>query len=128
MSKLINMTTRTENKVTRTVFKKLVSKFALAVGVLGITFSAWAISLDQAKQQGLVGEMSNGYLGVVVSNDDVEALVANVNKKRKGIYIKLARKNNITVQQVTALAGEKAITKTQPGHYIQMPNGDWVKK
>ncbi|MBU2893345.1 YdbL family protein [Colwellia sp. D2M02] len=122
------MTTRTENKVTRTAFKKLVSKLALAVGVLGITFSAWAISLDQAKQQGLVGEMSNGYLGVVVSNDDVEALVANVNKKRKGIYIKLARKNNITVQQVTALAGEKAITKTQPGHYIQMPNGDWVKK
>jgi len=93
-----------------------------------LAFSAWAISLDQAKQQGLVGEMTNGYLGVVVESPEVISLVKMVNKKRKDIYLNLARKNKITMQQVTKLAGEKSISKTQAGHLIQNSAGKWVKK
>ena len=40
----------------------------------------------------------------------------------------LARKNKITMQQVTALAGEKALAKTQSGHFIKNASGQWVKK
>jgi uncharacterized protein YdbL (DUF1318 family) len=112
----------------KTVTKSIVAKIGIAITALSITFSAWAVTLDQAKQQGLVGEMSNGYLGVVVANEEVKTLVAGVNKKRKDIYLKLARKNNITMKQVTALAGEKSIAKTQSGHFIKMPSGKWIKK
>ncbi|MFT5756819.1 MAG: hypothetical protein ACI9LM_001544 [Alteromonadaceae bacterium] len=108
--------------------KKIIKKISLVVAVLSITFSAWAISLDQAKQQGFVGEMPNGYLGIIVASADISSLVAEINEKRKDIYINLARKNKITMQQVTALAGEKAIAKTQPGHFIQSASGSWVKK
>ncbi|MCW8832051.1 MAG: YdbL family protein [Colwellia sp.] len=107
---------------------KFIKKFSLAMAALSITFSAWAISLDQAKQQGLVGEMANGYLGVVVTSPEVTSLVASVNAKRKSLYLDIARKNKLTMKQVTALAGEKAIAKTSSGHYIKMPSGGWIKK
>jgi hypothetical protein len=84
--------------------------------------------LNKPKKQGLVGELPNGYLGAVVSNNDVNSLVDKVNKRRKDIYLKLARKNNLTMEQVTKLAGEKALAKTQSGHLIKNAAGKWVKK
>jgi uncharacterized protein YdbL (DUF1318 family) len=108
--------------------KKLITKLSGILLISTITFSAWAISLDAAKQQGLVGEMPNGYLGVVVENADAKSLVASVNQKRKSIYMDLARKNKITMEQVTALAGKKAFAKTQSGHFIKNSAGQWVKK
>jgi uncharacterized protein YdbL (DUF1318 family) len=110
------------------LIKKTINKISVTIAVLSISFSAWAINLDQAKQKGLVGEMPNGYLGIIVASADVSSLVADVNKKRKNIYINLARKNKITMQQVTALAGKKAIAKTQSGHFIKSASGSWVKK
>ena len=32
------------------------------------------------------------------------------------------------MEQVTAVAYERAVEATQPGHYIQLPNGQWVRK
>ncbi|WP_085299732.1 YdbL family protein [Cognaticolwellia mytili] len=108
--------------------KKFIKKLTCAVLVSAMTFSAWAISLGDAKKQGLVGEMQNGYLGMVVESAEAKSLVESVNKKRKSIYINLARKNKITIQQVTALAGKKALAKTQSGHFIKNTSGKWIKK
>lgn len=116
MKKIINNITSISKKITFVLFAS------------SMAFSAWAISLDDAKQQGLVGEMQNGYLGVVVNSAQAQSLVADVNEKRKNIYLNLARKNKITLEQVTALAGNKAVSKTQPGHYIQNAAGQWIKK
>ncbi len=116
------------NKLTNSIIKNVVKKLTYAVLLASMAFSAWATSLDDAKQQGLVGEMPNGYLGVVVESPEVNELVSSVNEKRKSIYLNLARKNNITMEQITALAGEKAINKTQSGHLIKTPEGKWVAK
>jgi uncharacterized protein YdbL (DUF1318 family) len=110
------------------LIKHSIRKVSLVLVASTLAFSAWAISLDQAKEQGLVGEMSNGYLGVVIASSETSSLVDMVNKKRKDIYLNLARKNKITMQQVTKLAGDKSIAKTQPGHLIQNTAGQWVKK
>ena len=114
--------------LTNSFTKNIVKKLTCALLASTMAFSAWAISLDDAKQQGLIGEMPNGYLGLVVNNTEAKDLVARVNEKRKNIYLNLARKNKITMQQVTALAGQKALAKTQSGHYIQNAAGQWVKK
>jgi hypothetical protein len=103
-------------------------KISLVLVASSLAFSVWAMSLEQAKKQGLVGELPNGYLGAVVSNNDVNSLVDKVNKRRKDIYLKLARKNNLTMEQVTKLAGEKALAKTKSGHLIKSVAGKWVKK
>lgn len=92
-----------------------------------LSFSAWAISLDDAKNQGLVGEDSSGYLGLVVQNAEAKAVVDEINAKRKAQYLKLAKKNNLSLSQVEALAAAKTIEKTQSGHFVEV-NGKWVKK
>ena len=97
------------------------------VSAVCMSFSAWAISLDDAKNQGLVGEDSSGYLGLVVQNEEAKAVVDDINAKRKAQYLKLAKKNNLSLSQVEALAAAKTIEKTQSGHYVEV-NGNWVKK
>lgn len=92
-----------------------------------LSFSAWAISLDDAKNQGLVGEDSSGYLGLVVQSAEAKAVVDEINAKRKAQYLKLAKKNNLSLAQVEALAAAKTIEKTQAGHFVEV-NGEWVKK
>jgi uncharacterized protein len=92
-----------------------------------LAFSAAAIELDQAKEQGLVGEQTDGYLGIIKDAQGVQELVQEINSKRKAKYEQLARQNNIELEQVEALAGKKAIEKTQAGHYVLL-SGNWVKK
>ncbi|MCF6435867.1 MULTISPECIES: YdbL family protein [Pseudoalteromonas] len=103
------------------------SKLLVTFTALSMAFSAWALSLDSAKNQGLVGETASGYLAAVSSNAQVQALIDDVNAKRKAKYQQLAKKNGISLSQVEALAGKKAIEKTAKGHYVKV-NGSWVKK
>ena len=110
------------------LIKHSIKKLSLVLIGSTLAFSAWAITLDQAKQEGLVGEMADGYVGVVVASSEVTTLVEVVNKKRKEIYLNLARKNKLTMQQVNKLAGEKSLEKTQSGHLIKNTAGEWVKK
>ena len=105
----------------RTIFKSLII-FSFFISNL-----AFAMDLDTAKQQGLVGEMDNGYLGLVVKQKDTQLLVDDVNAKRKAVYAKLAAKNGITLEQVEKLAAKKAYSKTNSGHYLWV-NGKWTKK
>jgi len=101
---------------------------AAALALAGIALPAAAISLDQAKSQGLVGEQANGYLGVVSGGADVQALVADINGKRKQEYEGIARRNNTTLEAVEALAGKKAIERTPAGQYVRPPSGGWIRK
>jgi len=111
--------------------------FRLALGlVIGFGFvffpvnSAWALTLDEAKVQGLIGEKPNGYLAPVSENSksDVQALVKDINQKRKAHYKEIAKKNGTELGAVEVLAGKKAIEKTASGNYIQTPQGTWKKK
>ncbi len=107
---------------------KLIKKITLVLVMLTLSASAFALTLKEAKQQGKVGEMPSGYIGVIVNSPDAQALIKQVNGKRKQLYIGLARKNKISLKQVAALAGEKALKKTAKGHYIKNAQGKWVKK
>lgn len=92
--------------------------------------AAFAITLQEAKGQGLVGEQRDGYVGFVVSNvpAEVTALVRQVNDERRQRYEQIARENGISVEQVRALAYQQAVDATQPGHYLQNASGAWVRK
>ena len=48
--------------------------------------AAFALDLDSAKSQGLVGEQPNGYLGVVKATSEAVELVSDVNEKRREAY------------------------------------------
>ena len=103
----------------------------ISIALASLLFSAClfaAITLDAAKQQGLVGEQLNGYLGAVNSTSEVQALIKDINAKRKKAYLKIAKKNQLTLDQVAALAAKKAIEKTPAGQYVQRADGSWTKK
>jgi uncharacterized protein YdbL (DUF1318 family) len=99
----------------------------LTAGLL-LSLNAFAISLQDAKSQGLVGEQPNGYLGIVQNDPQANSVAKEVNAKRKNHYEKIARKNDITVNEVAKLAAKKAMKATKNGQYIKDSNGKWVKK
>lgn len=84
-------------------------------------------TLPNAKNQGLVGEQTNGYLGAVKSTAEAENLIKLINDARRAEYARLAKENNIAVADVEAMAGQKAVERTMKGHFILL-DGNWVKK
>jgi len=89
---------------------------------------ALALTLDEAKAQGLVGERMDGYLGPVENTPEVVALVKNINQQRRAEYEKIAASNGQAVSVVQSLAAQKAYAKTPAGFFIQDNAGNWVRK
>ena len=113
-------------------FKSINSALLLVVlgwFAMGAAF-AGDMSLADAKQQGVVGEQYDGYLGVVAggSSGAVSALVSSVNSKRRAQYERIAKTNQISLADVEALAGQKALQKTAAGHYVKPQGQGWRKK
>ncbi|RVU34520.1 DUF1318 domain-containing protein [Rheinheimera riviphila] len=84
-------------------------------------------ALPTAKAQGLVGEQPDGYLGVVKASTDTASVVQLINNARRAEYQKLATANGLQLADVEVMAGQKALEKTQSGHFI-LRDGQWVKK
>ena len=100
----------------------------LLVSLLWASLSLGA-DLGDAKRSGSVGERADGYLGLVKPGapTDVEALVKEINNKRRARYQGIAAENDLTLDQVQALAGKKTIEKTPSGGWI-LTNGGWRQK
>lgn len=110
--------------------KKYFQSALLLVFAMLVIPAAFAITLQEAKGQGLIGEQRDGYVGFVVSNvpAEVTELVRQVNAERRQRYQQIAQQNGISLDQVQALAYQQAVDATQSGHYLQNASGDWVRK
>lgn len=102
----------------------------VALCLLLLASLATAQSLDEAKAAGLIGEKSDGYLGLVQSDAPtaVAELVRSVNRQRRERYEQIARDNDIPINTVAQLAYARAVEATRSGNYIEDANGDWVRK
>lgn len=102
----------------------------LALGGLGLSLApvpAWALTLDQARAAGQVGEQPDGYIGVVSGGADVADLVARVNLQRKAAYADIAAKNGTSVDAVGAVTAEQIINRLPKGAYF-LSGTAWVQK
>lgn len=108
----------------KTLIKACVFSLLLAVG------GAFAADLKTAKAQGLIGEQSDGYLGLVKSDapPDVKALLAEVNGQRKAQFAQIAAKNGIAEAEAAKIFAREAAERTIPGNFVQNPAGAWVRK
>jgi uncharacterized protein len=106
--------------------KKLITAILLSF----LLQTAWAIDIGTAKTQGLVGEANSGYLAAVTTpaSADVNALIAEVNAKRKAEFEATAQKTGATIEQVAYRFYELAVQKTAVGNYYQDAAGAWKKK
>jgi uncharacterized protein YdbL (DUF1318 family) len=100
-----------------------------ALAVFGLARPGAALELDAAKQQGLVGEGTDGYVAAVAPNPPVEvaSLVATVNAKRKATYAEIAQKNGTRADDVAVLAAKKLIDRAPSGLWVR-DAGRWYQK
>jgi hypothetical protein len=112
----------------KTTLKSLITRVVLAL-TLSLNV-AWAISLDQAKSQGLVGETPSGYLASVNPSpkSEVTQLISDINQKRKAAYKESASKAGVELKVIEARIGQKLYERADKGEYLQSTSGQWYKK
>ena len=109
----------------RLVLGALVGAFA-TVALPRVSF---ALDLATAKAKGWVGERRDGYLGLIDGAPaEARGLVDTINDERRQAYAGVASSNNVPVNQVEALAGQKLIERAAPGTYIMDAAGRWIRK
>lgn len=103
-------------------------KSALLLALLLIATPSFALTLDEARQQGRVGETLSGYLAPVSQDSETLALVKHINAARAESYQQLADRNHLSADDVAKMAGEKLVARARPGEYVRGLNGQWLRK
>ncbi|MDV5167537.1 YdbL family protein [Photobacterium rosenbergii] len=95
-----------------------------------LAFSAIALDLQQAKDQGLVGEANTGLIAPITALPSLEVrqLVSDVNTQRKKAFNRIAVSHGLTIREVGLIAHKKAVERTSPGNYYQDSSGKWIRK
>ncbi|EAT0506456.1 YdbL family protein [Salmonella enterica] len=106
--------------------KKYLILWVLTLSLL--TPSVWALTLDEARTQGRVGETLNGYLVALKNDAETQKLVLDINHARRASYQQLADSNHLLVDEVAKMAGQKLVERARPGEYVQGINGKWMRK
>ncbi|MBZ6393709.1 MULTISPECIES: YdbL family protein [Pantoea] len=89
---------------------------------------AWALTLDEARQSGRVGETLSGYLAARAQDSETLALTERINAGRQQQYQRVAEQNNLTTAEVASIAGQKLVSRAAAGEYVRGINGQWLKK
>ncbi|BBJ67453.1 MULTISPECIES: YdbL family protein [Enterobacter] len=103
-------------------------RVALILLALGMNVQAATLTLNDARAQGRVGETLSGYLAPIQQDAETLALVNRINAARTESYQKLADSNNLPVDEVAKMAGQKLVARAQPGEYVKGINGKWLRK
>jgi len=79
-----------------------------------------------ARAAGQVGEQQDGYLGVVGGQSAaINAMVRDLNNKRRQVYTEGAAASKSTVQEYATATACRLLADTQPGEKFQAPDGSW---
>ena len=110
----------------KTSSKLLIAATALALaGLSTAAFAQRDPAYQAARSAGQIGELPDGYLGVVgAGTPELRALVNSINIQRKAKYTQSAAAG-ATVEQMAFTSGCNLILKTAPGEKYQTPTGEW---
>jgi uncharacterized protein YdbL (DUF1318 family) len=102
-------------------------RFLTLLAVLSalIAFPAMALDLHQARASGMVGEKLDGYAAAIKATPEINALVADVNAKRKQEYARISKQNGQPVDVVAKLAAAQIINSLDAGSSYQDADGNW---
>lgn len=108
--------------------RTFLTAFLTFAAVAVLAGQAWAMTLDQARSAGLVGEKRDGYVAVIGSDSGAQTLVNDVNARRRQEYEKISRQNGQPVSVVAKLAADHIIGGLPGGAFYQGTDGSWKKK
>ena len=108
--------------------RKLLHTLVLLITM--IATPAWALTLGEAKIQGLVGETHSGYLASVpsASNTNALRLVKEINTKRRAAYTKSAKKAGVTLKVMETRIAQRLYNRAPKGTFLQKADGQWYQK
>ena len=86
------------------------------VAVALFALPVWALDLQSARSSGAVAETPEGYIKAVNPTPEVNALVADVNAKRKAEYARISAENGQPVDVVGKLAAPKIAASIAAGN------------
>lgn len=96
-------------------------------GSLVFSSGAFALTLEQAKQQGRVGETLSGYLAPVKKMLKHWRWWSKLTSPEQR-NIRKWRKNHISTEDVAKLAGQKLVNRAAAGEYVRGINGQWMQR
>ena len=103
----------------------------ITTAILALLGAAHATpATDRAEAQCLIGERTDGYLGVVDGKSIDAALrreMDEVNQQRAAAYERLASKNGVSKQAAAMATAERLINTAPSGQCVQDGSGAWVK-
>jgi uncharacterized protein len=105
----------------------LVAALLLGATVTTAAYAQRDPAYQAARSEGLIGEMPTGYIGYVTApSAAIDALVKDINIKRKQVYTEQALTNGVTVEEFAFRNGCRLIKeKTVVGEKYQAPDKTW---
>jgi len=103
----------------------------LAAATFATAADAASAAIEAAKDNCIVGEQSDGYLGIVddaAASEGIRREVRSINQQRKSAFASLAAKNGVTIEDTAALTGKKLVENAGSGECVQLPDGSWAKQ
>ncbi|WP_169560995.1 YdbL family protein [Sneathiella chinensis] len=98
---------------------------AASLGLMGPA-PAWASQLDDLRKSGAVGEAYDGYTRA--RDGSAKGFVDTVNKQRRGIYVKRAKSEGVSPDQVGRVYALEIFKKAPKGTWFLGENGKWTQK
>jgi hypothetical protein len=113
----------------RRLFLMLALGLAFGVGATAAYASAGDV-VAAAKAAGQVGEMADGFVGLVSPSvpPDVKGAVDEVNAGRAQVYKDTAAKSGVSEQAAGEAAGRTLYSRLPPGGWYKPLGGSWTKK
>ena len=87
---------------------------------------ASADQLDDLRRSGAVGEAFDGFARA--RDGSAQSFVATLNAQRRDIYVKRAKAENVTVEQVGRVYAVEIFKKAPSGTWFLNENGKWTQK
>ncbi|MFP4282755.1 MAG: YdbL family protein [Opitutales bacterium] len=120
----------------RTLLRSFFFLFAGLVGAAGLLGQNAAERIrdrlpevDALKSAGVVGENNEGFLEARVELAPAqEALVEAENADRRELYRRVARRSDLSVEEVGRQRAVRIAQQARPGVWLQTTKGDWVRK
>lgn len=115
------------------MFKKFAAWFA-TIFLSATLMTAWAADpvIEKAKADNVIGEMYDGYLGVVDASrvtPDLQRRLDEINSGRLARYTEISRSSGVDVGQVGVGMAEKLFERAKPGESLKAgKDAPWRKK
>ena len=108
-----------------------------AAAVAGLVFtaalspaSAASAIIENAKDNCIVGEQADGYLGFVPgasASSELRSEVRDANQQRKAVYADIAKRTNVTVDVAATRTASRLVNEAKRGQCVRDANGEWLQ-